>query len=160
MQTNAQLSLRPEAIFEAVERELGIGRAVWEGQRLLDKRESQDGYLDELLEDRANHVLEHVFSLLSLVLPREPVKLAFRALHTDDKLMRALALEYLESVAPEGVRTKLSALAEGAPFRGDRSAADLADQLLRSRDSIALKIRTTTSGVPSPGGPQSTATTL
>ncbi len=42
--------------------------------------------------------LAHVFTLLSLVLPREPLQIAFRSLHADDRQLRGTALEYLEGV--------------------------------------------------------------
>jgi len=44
---------------------------------------------------------------LSLVLPREAVRTAFRALHTDDKRLRALAVEYLGSSLPRAIRDRL-----------------------------------------------------
>jgi hypothetical protein len=41
-----------------------------------------------------------VFSLLSLVLPREPLQIAFRGLQSSDRQLRGTALEYLEGVLP------------------------------------------------------------
>jgi hypothetical protein len=40
--------------------------------------------------------LEHVFRLLSLSLPREPLHVAFQALHTENTYLRGTALEYLD----------------------------------------------------------------
>jgi len=51
----------------------------------LDRRQSSDQFfLDDVLRDRAQLSWEHLFSLLALILPREPLKIAFQALHTDD----------------------------------------------------------------------------
>ena len=71
------------ADFEVVLHEVAVGRPVWESQRLLDGFVSESP-LDEFVRDRAGQSLAHVFTLLSLVLPREPLQIAFRSLHTDD----------------------------------------------------------------------------
>lgn len=160
-QVQPELRYPADQIYAAVERELSVGKAVWESHRLLDRRdgkESGDGYLflDEVIADSSDHVLEQVFSLLSIVLPREPVKVAFRALHTEDKLLRGLAAEYLESVAPERIRPKLAAIVEEHPQR-HRASEEVARELLRSVDSITVTLRTRASGAPLPGGRQSTA---
>ena len=59
------------------------------------------------LRKRANRSLEHVFTILSLALPEEPLRVAFRGLHTDDKTLRGTALEYLESILPKPIRQSL-----------------------------------------------------
>jgi hypothetical protein len=41
------------------------------------------------------------------VLPAEPLRVAFRGLHSDDQRLRGTALEYLESVLPRDVRDRL-----------------------------------------------------
>ena len=76
-----------------IERELSVGRQVWESRHLLDPRQSTEQFLflDEQLRERANLSWEHLFSLLALILPREPLKVAFQALHTDDRQLRGLA---------------------------------------------------------------------
>ena len=51
--------------------------------------------------------LAHVFTLLSLVLPRDPLQIAFRSLHSEDKQLRGTALEYLEGVLPAPIRERL-----------------------------------------------------
>ena len=83
--------------------------------------------------------LEHVFTLLGLVVPREPVQIAYRAVRSQDRALRGTALEYLENVLPEDVRgvlwPHLDAPAREAPPPGagrgggrppclERSAAD------------------------------------
>ncbi|MCC7415608.1 MAG: hypothetical protein IT176_00595 [Acidobacteria bacterium] len=51
--------------------------------------------------------LAHVFTLLSLVLPREPLQIAFRGLQSRDRRLRGTALEYLDGVLPPAVRRRL-----------------------------------------------------
>ena len=68
-------------IFAVVQRETAVGRPVWESRRLLDDVQVWEGVpvVDEFVRDRAGQSLAHVFTLLSLVLPREPLQIAFRA---------------------------------------------------------------------------------
>lgn len=126
-------------IFQVVERELSVARPVWNGNRLLDQFESSDAlmFLDEHLRDRANRSLEHVFSLLVTVLPREPMKVAFRAVHSEDPMLRGLALEYLTGILPEGVRARLWDVMEaGEVAMSPRASHAALEELLRSQDSL------------------------
>ena len=116
------LHFNAQAAMAAIERELSIPAPVREGRRLLDRDDSDDQYwfLDEVLKDRADKSLEHVFSLLALELPAEPLKVAFRALHSDDRMLRGLALEYLESNLSGKIVSQLAGLAGGLS-RGGRA---------------------------------------
>ncbi len=83
----------------AVESELSSSREIWEGRRLLDREVGADSgywFLDSELRERANKSLEYLFSLLAVMLPAEPLKAAFRGLHGEDRMLRGLALEFLE----------------------------------------------------------------
>jgi hypothetical protein len=98
-----------------------------------------DAFLDEILRERAEQTLEHIFSLLAAVLPREAIKIAIRALHTDDKALRGLAIEYLDSALPARVRKALLLMIEAGP----PDPAPAADQvplseLLRAHESLLL----------------------
>ena len=55
-------------------------------RKLLDGSEDADpqSFLEDLIKDRASQSLAHLFTLLALVLPPEPMRIAFRGLHTDD----------------------------------------------------------------------------
>lgn len=91
---------------------LAIRREVESGQRIVERstgdQEGDAGSLEPfvagLLQDRVDRSLEHVFRVLSLVLEREPLRLAFRALHHEDSKYRGTALEYLDSVLPAELR--------------------------------------------------------
>jgi hypothetical protein len=162
-QRNPNLRYPADVVYSAVEREIALGRSVWESHRLLDRREgrdSGDGYLflDDVLRERCNHMLEHLFSLLAVVLPRDPLKVAFRALHTEDKLLRGLAAEYLDSVLPQAIREKLWTVIEAAPAGQPQPAEEVARRLLRSSESIAFQLKKRDGGDLFPNAPQSTAT--
>jgi hypothetical protein len=59
------------------------------------------------LEAGPDPSLDHVFTLLSLALDREPLELAAWALQGQDAALRGTALEYLENVLPHDVRAAL-----------------------------------------------------
>lgn len=131
-------------VIAAVGGEVAVERGVWEGRRLID---ADDGLWSlpeaDILRARANRSLEHVFTLLTLVLPGEPVRLAYRGLFTDDPQLRGIALEYLESVLPDVVRERLwPYLEEEARLKSHtgRAPNQVLDELLASRESIVLAI--------------------
>lgn len=147
----------PEAaVVEAVLREAAAGRGVWESRRLLDEgREAKESPLvEDFVRTRSNRSLEHVFTLLALVLPRQPLRVAFHALHTDDVHHRGTALEYLDSVLPEAVRKCLwPFLTDERPRAAPvRSREDALRDLLRSSESIELRLAELQSGKSEPSG--------
>lgn len=141
---NARVRIDRERIFDAVRREVAVGRPVWESQRLLDRVDppEQPSFVDEFLKDRAGQSLAHVFTLLSLVLPAAPLQIAYRGLHTSDPGLRGTALEYLEGVLPPDIRERLWPFLGGSPGgpRPDRSRETILEDLLRSNESIMLNL--------------------
>jgi ATP/ADP translocase len=141
---NPRLVIRRERIFEIVLKEAAVDRGVWESHRLLDTLEDDQWspVMDEMLRERANRGLEHVFTLLSLVLQRQPLKIAFRGLHAEDRQLRGTALEYLETALPEEIRRALWPFLEAPAARrpSRRSAQDVLDALMRSNRSIAMDL--------------------
>ncbi|HEX5108823.1 MAG TPA: Npt1/Npt2 family nucleotide transporter, partial [Vicinamibacterales bacterium] len=103
---NRRIRFDRERMYDAVLREIDLGRPVWESRRLLDASADRSP-LDAFVRERARQSLAHVFTLLSLVLPREPLQIAFRSLQRDDRHLRGTALEYLESTLPSAVRQQL-----------------------------------------------------
>jgi hypothetical protein len=138
------LTVDPDLARAAVLREVAVDRAMWEGRRLLDEPgdEAWSPVMGELVRDRANRSLEHVFTVLALVLPSRPLQLAFHGLHTDDPNLRGTALEYLEATLPPDVRRALWPFLEDTrTARGPaRPAQEVLDDLLKSRASIALNL--------------------
>jgi hypothetical protein len=140
-----QPELAPPAdlVYAAIGRELSVDAAIWSGRRLLEHQTAAEPvpHLDDVLKERADRSLEHLFSLLSLVLPRPPLQAAFRALHTDDETLRALAFEYLEGVLPANLSGKLRAVLKSPPETRVRGAGEVVRDLLHSHASIELSIR-------------------
>ncbi len=133
----------PEVIYDAIERELSVDQNIWRSRRLLGEQSplEQIPHLDDILRERADRSLEHLFSLLALVLPREPLKAAFRSLHADDEALRALALEYLDGVLPRGLGSRLRELLQQPPGAGTQEVGRVVDELLRSHASIEMSLR-------------------
>lgn len=77
-------------------------------------------------------VLEHVFRLLSLVLDREPLKIAAWALRGTDPSLRGTALEYLENVLPPQLRSVFLRLVEAPPTGPARPREEVLTNLLES----------------------------
>jgi ATP:ADP antiporter, AAA family len=141
---NGLIRVNEHRVFDAVRREVAVGRPVWESQRLLDQIEQQDNasFVDEFLKDRADQSLAHVFTLLSLVLPAAPLQISYRGLHTDDPILRGTALEYLEGVLPPDIRERLWPFVGGTPVHGGpaRSREAILEDLMRSNASIMLNL--------------------
>ena len=112
---------------------------MWESQRLLDGFVTPSP-LDEFVRDRAGQSLAHVFTLLSLVLPREPLQVAFRSLQTRDVYLRGTALEYLEGVLPSAIRNALwPFVANEAGAVASRAHTEIIQDLLRSNASVTFR---------------------
>ncbi len=138
------VELDPERVYLHVLREMAVDRSVWASHRLLELPEDEDEarQVDAVLRDRIDRSLEHVFTMLSLALPMQPLRIAFRGLHADDPTLRSTALEYLESVLPPRVREGLWPILEGqrAPAAAARPREEVLADLLRSNESIALNL--------------------
>ena len=76
--------------------------------------------------------LEHVFGLLSLGVPGEPLAVALRAWRTDDRSLRGTALEYLQNVLPATVWSCLWPWLGSRPAATGRTLDEMRDDLLRS----------------------------
>jgi hypothetical protein len=92
--------------------------------------------------ERGNQSLAHVFTLLSLVFPREPLRIAFQALHTDDQRLRGTAVEYLALILPPQIHQQLSPFLDGGRAASNvaRSRDAVVAELLLSNDSILLNL--------------------
>jgi hypothetical protein len=138
--------VRPDRgrVLALVGKEVAVSARVWEHRRLLDAPDATDdrSFLEALVRDRANQSLAHVFTLLATVLPAEPLRLAFRGLHTDDEWLRGTALEYLENVLPAEIRDRLWPFLEDRrpTTRVRRSHDETLAGLLRSHDSIRMNL--------------------
>jgi hypothetical protein len=134
----------PPDVMAAVRREAAVGHRVWRSQRLLDQVDELEtpGFAGAVLRHRSGRSLEHVFTLLSLVLPADPLRIAYRGLQTDDPALRGTALEYLETVLPADVHDRLWPLIEGDTRRprSTRAPDEVLAELLRSHQSIEMNL--------------------
>jgi hypothetical protein len=131
-------------VFEVVQKEVAVGRPVWEGRRLLDRLDEGEPAtsVDEFIRSRASQSLGHVFTVLSLALPPEPLQIALRGLHAGDENLRGTALEYLESILPPMIREPLWPFLEDHRPAGRtmRSREEILADLVRSNHSIMLNL--------------------
>ena len=103
------IAIEEQRVFDAVEREASVSRDVWRNRGLDSEIDlpvdisSGAGAGDPRLE----YSLEHVFTLLSLTFDRDALLLSKQALYSSDRNLRGTALEYLENVLPEQVKSKL-----------------------------------------------------
>jgi hypothetical protein len=141
---NPRVRIHDQAIYDVVLREVAVGRPVWESHRLLDGMDdpAQPSFVDQFIKDRTSQGLAHVFTLLSLVQPAEPLQIAYRGLLTGDDNLRGTALEYLEGTLPPAIRARLWPFLEDrrAPDRAARPRDEILRDLLRSHPSIQLKL--------------------
>ena len=78
-------------------------------RRYADVRIDAERLLDLMRTElaRSEPDLRHVFTLLSFVLPVQPLRVAYRGLRGDDPRARGTALEYLHGVLPKEIRGAL-----------------------------------------------------
>lgn len=128
--------LRREEVFEYVRDELVASPEEWRARKL------EPDPIMEQLEMGSDLALEHVFRVLGLVLPAEPLRVALHAVQTEDSALRGMALEYLESILPPDVRAQLwplldentTGVPEG-PIGVESSESHSRDLLAKMRES-------------------------
>jgi hypothetical protein len=88
-------------------------------------------------------VVDHVFLLLSLVLELEPMQIASRALHSEDRALMGTALEYLETVLSDDLRRALwKRLQVGVREQASaRPSQEVLNDLLRSSNALKTSRR-------------------
>jgi hypothetical protein len=129
MHDEAHVTLPRDEVFDAALHELTTGRAGW----------GPPSTSQEL-----HRGLAHVFTVLGLVLEREPLSLAYRAMRSEDASLRGTAHEYLEVVLPAHLRDVIIPLlgdVKPSTRARERGSKELADELLRSSASLARPAR-------------------
>jgi AAA family ATP:ADP antiporter len=136
LQEHPEFRPEPAAVFELVASELSISRKSLSKAAAASAQEDGEGadLVDEVLRERGSQVMTHVSTLLGLVLPQQSIRLAFRALYTEDAKLRGVALEYLDSVLPKGLREQFAAQIEGPVARPAKSGAAPEDALSNLMD--------------------------
>ena len=112
---NEGLNVDERRILAAVDRELSVSPQIWQGHHLIDHLDSEDETQRSVQAGPPQRNLEHVFTLLSAVLPREPLQVAYHGIRSADSGLRGLAVEYLDGVLPGNIRMKLWALINAVP---------------------------------------------
>jgi hypothetical protein len=138
------LAVDAARIMTVVERELSVSQQIWMGHRLIDQPDRDDLAGPEEAVDLSHRNLEHVFSLLAAVLPREPLQVALRGLSSPNAGLRGLALEYLESVVAPPILEKLRQLLDAPQQqqRADRTTPERALAELRASTELPVVKRT------------------
>jgi hypothetical protein len=147
LEAHPAVRVTPDRVYDIVLREVAAGRPVWESRPLLDGfgSESPRRDVDDFVRHRAAQSLAHIFTLLGLVLPKEPLQIAYRSLNGDDRYLQGTALEYLEQVLPPAIRQKLwpflvrRPVGRGPSSRPTPSHDQIIEHLLRSSSSITLE---------------------
>ena len=155
VEKNPRVRIDRDTVLRVVRREVAASRSVWEGRQLLDdmaNADDEESRLEALVSARASRSLAHVFTLLALVLPPEPLRVAFAGLHATDQALRGTALEYLDAVLPPDIREQLWPFLEDERHtrRPARPRDEIVADLLRSNESIARNLDAL--GPPDAGG--------
>lgn len=136
------VAIDPSRLLDRVLAEVSVAAGVWDSHRVLDVPR-RDYLLDaKTARGRAPVALHHVFTLLSLVLPPEPLQIAFRGVLSQDAQMRGTAMEYLESVLPTAIRDRLWLHLERVPRELEAGAQDsIRSDLLRTAIQSQVTLR-------------------
>jgi len=126
-----------EKALEAIKREVEGGKRILDNLAAQFDDESiddeQQSLVNGLVRDRVDRSLEHVFTILCLHLEREPLRMAFRALHHEDTRYRGTALEYLDTILPAEIRDLVwPLLGEAAPLPSARTAQQLLAEMAQT----------------------------
>ena len=144
--------IRPEDVYATVRQELGGEVSEWKTRQLAADIIAS---AEDEAEAHPETALAHVFRVLGLVLPAEPLRIALHALQAEDTSLRGMALEYLESILPPDVRAQLWPLLEHAdggaagavsstvsPAPGDLPVAEVAPPpAKRSKDELLEQLK-------------------
>jgi hypothetical protein len=129
-------SVTTEEVFEHVRRELHVDREEWKARTL-----AVDAVIDAG-DAELDVGLAHIFRVLGLALPAEPLRVALRAAKTDDPALRGMALEYLESILPPDVRAQLWPLLDEVAHEAQEAVERPLPSEERQKD-VLERLRTT-----------------
>jgi hypothetical protein len=141
VQAQPELTPPQGVVNGLIDRELSVTEAVWKSRQLLDENETpvfgSEFTLDQMLQERQDHGLEMLFSLLALIHPRGPLKTAFRAMNSNDEMLNALSLEYVDGLLPPGPRERFRRLVKAeVATRPPRPTAEVEQILLTSMHPV------------------------
>ena len=110
------------------------------GGQLADDDDVSTSFEREAAAYKLDQTLTHVFTLLALVLDREPLHLAFCALGADDRSLRGTGREYLDNVLPPELRGALAPVLDQRTSRQvrRRAAEEIVRELEASTESLNI----------------------
>jgi hypothetical protein len=151
VQAQPELAPPQGVVNGLIDRELSVTEAVWKSRQLLDENETpvfgSEFTLDQMLQERQDHGLEMLFSLLALIHPRSPLKTAFRALNSNDEMLNALSMEYVDGLLPQGPRERFRRLVKAeVATRPPRPTAEVEQILLTSMHPVVRPVAAPDSG--------------
>ncbi len=127
IQKNLQkISIPRNTIIQIIESELIVAQHMWQDRRLLDSPSHPCalGFFDPEPDDKINVSLDHVFTLLTLIMDDKALKVAYRGLYTSDQMLRGTAMEYLDVVLPAQIKKALMSKLGERPNPTKRSSRD------------------------------------
>lgn len=127
-----------------------LGEIVRHDPQLAPSAAVVDQAVEQELGRETKAELDHVFAILSLAYDAEVLKLALRALRSNDESLQGTSLEYLENVLPEAITDSLWPHLEelcqsSTPSAGPPSAR--APQPRRPDKEIAEELRRSVAGL-------------
>jgi hypothetical protein len=126
---NRHLKIPRQHVFAAIRQDLSASQEEWAARNRALRLEGSPDV--EPAAAQADRGVEHVFTLLALILDPDAVYLAMQAALSDDVNLRGTALEYLENVLPadlyQDLLTHLGPQHEGR--YGQRSLGDIVREL-------------------------------
>lgn len=129
---SSQLEMPRERILKALLDE--TARAEETFSSIEEEEDVDPNPLDIVIRDRISRQLDHVFTLLALVIDGEAARLCLRALYQEDDRYRGAALEYLQVVLPPEVREAVWPLLgeTSGPLPTPRPASEVLEDLSRA----------------------------
>ncbi|MBL8228707.1 MAG: hypothetical protein JNL98_09535 [Bryobacterales bacterium] len=87
---------------------------------------------------------EHIFNLLALGLEREPMRIAARAIDSEDAWVRGASLEYIETVVPptlwHKLRSRFATHVPAAPAGAPRPAAEVRADIIKAGATLTTSL--------------------
>ena len=114
-----ELPIDRARMLALVERELSVKPQIWQGYRLLDLPDAEEVSQADTPDVVRTRHLEHIFSLLSTIVAREPLDAAAHGIRSANAGVRGLAIEYLDQVLPAHLLSGLRVLIASTRSSGD-----------------------------------------
>jgi hypothetical protein len=130
-------------VLAAVAREIDTDRGIWESRKALEQdTQTATSAVDRAVRERFTQSLEHVFTLLALVLPRSNLHIAYQGLNVADPMLRGTPSSTWMPFCrrPCGTRSG-PILSDEPPRKGPRrTKEEIGADLSRLNESVVIRI--------------------